>query len=299
MSILAGILIGISVFMHVGWNALSKATKPSMSFYLLMNGLGGIIWLPFFIISRGDFWGLPFKFYLFILISWFFQVLYMYGLANGYKRSDISLVYPLIRAFPVVLLAIITGIFHIGKPLTFYPFTGMVLISLGCIIMSLPPLHNFSIKGFNRQSLCFIAVGAIGTVGYTLVDSQSVAILAATDRNSISTILGFLFLIQLGLTIGEIPFILWSREEKKIFRSLSGRKIWVPALAGIFSTGAYGLVLFAMKYVTNVSYVQAFRQLSLPLGFIVGITFLHEKNTLTKSLGMFLIFFGLIIVSVL
>ena len=36
-------------------------------------------------------------------------------------------------------------------------------------------------------------------------------------------------------------------------------------------TGAYGLVLAAMAYVPNVSYVAAFRQMSIPLGAILGV----------------------------
>ena len=68
-------------------------------------------------------------------------------------------------------------------------------------------------------------------------------------------------------------------------------------MAGICCSGAYALILFAMQHVSNVSFIQAFRQLSLPLGFLVGVFFLHEKNSLTKTVGMILILTGLIIVS--
>jgi drug/metabolite transporter (DMT)-like permease len=49
-----------------------------------------------------------------------------------------------------------------------------------------------------------------------------------------------------------------------------------------------------MQYVTNVSFIQAFRQLSLPLGFLAGVLFLHEKSSATKITGLLLILAGLL-----
>ncbi len=51
----------------------------------------------------------------------------------------------------------------------------------------------------------------------------------------------------------------------------------------------------ATGMVTNVSYVQAFRQMSLPVGMLLGIIFLKEKCTLTKVVGITFIIGGLII----
>ena len=61
----------------------------------------------------------------------------------------------------------------------------------------------------------------------------------------------------------------------------------------MFATSAYVLVLLAYHYVDNASYVQAFRQMSLPLGVFLGVFFLKEKITLPKMLGLFLIIAGL------
>ena len=55
---------------------------------------------------------------------------------------------------------------------------------------------------------------------------------------------------------------------------------------------AFGDILVDM--VSNVSYLQAFRQLSLPLGVAMGIIFLHEKFTVPKVIGVIMIVIGLI-----
>jgi len=49
-----------------------------------------------------------------------------------------------------------------------------------------------------------------------------------------------------------------------------------------------------MGFVSNVSYLQAFRQMSLPLGVFAGIWFLKERFTLPKIIGTVLVVAGLI-----
>lgn len=297
MSITAAILIFISVFMHVTWNMLSKTKTPSTAFYLIMNFVGGIIWLPFFVMSYDSFIGLPAVFYWLFAGSVVSEVVYMYGLAHGYKHGDISLIYPLVRALPVVILAVITLIAQIGKPFGVVALLGMIIIVIGCIIMPFQSFRNISFKGLNTIALLFILLGALGTTGYTLCDSQALKQIAIDGKVTNVCTLGYLFLIQMGLTIGEIPLVIFDATERAAIGNFKGKAIFYPILAGICCSGAYALILFAMQHVSNVSFIQAFRQLSLPLGFIVGVFFLHEKNSLTKTVGMSLILTGLIIVS--
>lgn len=64
--------------------------------------------------------------------------------------------------------------------------------------------------------------------------------------------------------------------------------------AGIFLT--YSLVLISMGYVTNVSYVVAFRQLSIPIGLILGILLLKERVCGPKITAVVLLFTGVVLV---
>ena len=297
MTITAAILVFISVFMHATWNLLSKSTRPSTAFYIIMNFIGGIIWLPFFIMSAKTFWGLPPVFYWLLAGSCVAEVVYMYGLAHGYKHADISLIYPLVRALPVVLLAIITLTAGIGKSFGIPTLLGMITIAAGCIIMPFPSFKNVSFKGLNGIALVFILLGALGTTGYTLCDSEALKQIVPDGKVSNTCTLGYLFLIQMGLTLGEVPLIVFDKTEREAMKKLWNKDIIYPIIAGICSSGAYALILFAMQHVQNVSYIQAFRQLSLPIGFLAGLIFLHEKSSSTKIAGMILIFVGLLIVA--
>ena len=51
-----------------------------------------------------------------------------------------------------------------------------------------------------------------------------------------------------------------------------------------------------MQFVTSVTYIQAFRQLSLPIGVLAGIFLLHERCPLPKIAGVILIVAGLLLV---
>ena len=58
----------------------------------------------------------------------------------------------------------------------------------------------------------------------------------------------------------------------------------------------YGLVLISMGYVTDVSYVVAFRQLSIPIGLLFGIFFLREMAWAPKITAVSLLFAGVVLV---
>ena len=49
-----------------------------------------------------------------------------------------------------------------------------------------------------------------------------------------------------------------------------------------------------MGLVTNISFLQVFRQMSLPLGVAAGILILHEKVSVPKIVGTALIVCGLV-----
>ncbi len=53
-----------------------------------------------------------------------------------------------------------------------------------------------------------------------------------------------------------------------------------------------------MNYVTDISYVAAFRQLSIPLGAIFGMWLLKEPCFPPKIAGISIIFAGLVMVAI-
>lgn len=289
------ILVFISVFLHAAWNTISKGTKPSLAFYTLMCFTASAIWLPFFIISDINFFSLSGTFYLLLAGSIAGEILYMAGLASAYRQSDISLVYPVARALPVMLVAVTTIIFKIGQPLAPWDIAGMVILTAGCLIMPIKSFRGFSLKPYCSSVMLFIITAAAGTTMYTIFDSCAMELLEEIKKLSILDTMAYLFIIEFSQAVGQLVISLCIKRERLYLKKLAFRSIY-PVAAGCCSSSAYALILLAMTYVTNVSYIQAFRQLSLPLGFAAGVFFLHEKATLPKIIGVIVILTGLLTV---
>ena len=296
MTLIAFFLIFISVFLHVAWNMLSKGTTPSLAFYSLLSFTASVIWLPFFVASDIHLAQLPLSFYLLAAGSVIGEIIYMTGLAYGYKKSDISLVYPVVRALPVMMVALVTTFFKLGREqLDWFDYAGMLLITGGCFLMPLKSLKGFSLKAYCSSVIVFILLGVLGTTMYTIFDSSAIKIIRdISGKISVADTLGYLFLIEFCMAWGELFCVRCSKEEWACFKELLKRPLY-PVVAGVCSSSAYGLVLFAMGYVTNVSFLQAFRQISLPVGFIAGVTILHEKSYWTKVVGVAVIAAGLLV----
>ena len=108
MTLVAFLLVLVSVFLHAGWNFLSKKQIPSLSFYSLTSTTAALLWLPCFLLSDLRLGNLPAMFWPILAGSLVSEFIYIYGLANAYRKDDICLVYPLTRALPVLLTAAVT-----------------------------------------------------------------------------------------------------------------------------------------------------------------------------------------------
>jgi drug/metabolite transporter (DMT)-like permease len=295
MTLGAFILIFLSSFLHVTWNFLSKSTRPSLAFYLLMSAMSSLIWAPCLFLGDFPFRALPAQFYLLLLGSVTAELVYVSGLVYAYRRGDISLVYPIMRALPVLMVALLSIFFSLGRQFSMLALGGMALTSLGCLLMPLRDFRSLRFSGGQRNVMRYVLVAALGTTFYTLFDSSALKVIAETaGQRTVMQALAYLFLVEFGMMLGEIVLVLSIPGELDSLRKLWGRS-YAPLVAGACSSSGYGLVLLAMTQVDNVAYIQAFRQMSLPLGFLAGIFILKEAKSAPKIVGLVLICVGLVL----
>lgn len=293
------LLISASVLLHAGWHFLSKQQRGGMAFFLLIS-LGSLFFtLPFSLCSGVDLTMLPPKFWLFAALGGLCGVVCNSGLSFGYRIADVSLVYPMARALPVLLTALITEIVYFtigyGAPLGVTGIISMIVVFAGCLIMPLKDFRSITPDHYlkNKAMPC-ILIAALGTTGYTVFDKAGLdllleyggaknMILGSCAYSTIREVFLFFFLFSAVLLIPH--------ERAGLKKDLP--KQWLGYVSGIFAAMAYILVLIAMHLVTNVSYIQAFRQMSLPVGVFLGVFFLKEKAGLPKIIGLLLIVAGL------
>ena len=296
MTFIALGLIIFSAGLHAAWNFLSKSGTPSIGYFFLTNFAATVVTIPFTIFGPIDYTTLSLRFWVTVFCSILCEMAYVTALANGYRRAEISFFYPMSRSLPVVFTFVLCSLLGIGKEISFAAMTGMVLVTLGCLILPIQKFGNIRLKDYFNSTMPFVLLGASGTTGYTIFDSISCNYLYTYGGNRMLIALGYLGIIEVGILLGTTSVLLFSAKERTIVKNLLGTKS--PYLSGIFSVGAYGLVLVAMGLVTNVSFIQAFRQLSLPIGVALGIFVLKEKVSAPKLIGVAMLLTGLVLTAV-
>ena len=294
MSFIAFILIFISALLHASWHFMVKQSKPVHALFIPISGANWIFTFIFVMISGCAMFEQSSKIYLCAAGGGVCGVICNLGLSHAYRVSEVSLAYPLARALPVILTMLITAVSGLGKPLTPIGVIAMLIIFAGCLIMPLESFSKIRKSDYINRSLPGIICAAVGTTGYTIFDSIGVKQFIA-DNPQIPKMYAPLVYSNIRETFlftALVLTVLAISSERKCLK-LSVFTSWKPYCAGIFAGSAYALVLAAMPYVTNVSFVQAFRQISLPIGMLLGVVFLHEKCKRPKYIGMLLIVAGL------
>ncbi len=298
MTLTAFILIVISAAMHVAWNTIAKKTHTSVPLYTLICTTAMLTWLhvqfwtPIHVLS------LPTKFWLFTIGSVLSDaVLYCIGLTLSYARLEMSTAYPIMRALPILMTMLFTGLFGLGAPLSIFAKFGIVLVFIGCLHMPLKSYADFKFSNYLTISMLCVLMAALGTTGYTIFDSQAQkALKTAVEGMGFSkTTISVTYYSTRGICLSTTLWLmsLSTAHNRKIMADFIRKRDWHPLVAGACASATYMLVLLSMHYVTNVSYVQVFRQMGLPFGMLAGIFILKEKCAAIKFIGCALIIIGL------
>jgi multidrug transporter EmrE-like cation transporter len=226
-------------------------------------------------------------------------MVYYVGLAGAYRHGDMSVAYPLARALPARLVTIVSFFLGLGKPLSAWGMAGIAAVVLGCLIL---PLTSFrSVKLANYANICcaLAFLAACGTGGYTLVDNEALRQLRNTPALNLSglqiTVL-FMTLETFTTTLALALYVALSQTERQACRSILQTRKRQAIFTGLIITGTYGLVLAAMAHVTNISYLAAFRELSIPLGAFLGMIFQKEPAYSPKLIGIGVVLIGLLLI---
>lgn len=297
MTTIATILLIISAVTHAGWNVISKKEHPTQAFYLVANTMGVVCVSPFLLYYSDLLPFVPSSVWVIVGLSGFFLAAYLEALAGAYRTGDISIAYPLVRSLPVVFVFLITLVLGNGRPPGGWFLGGSILIVFGCIFLPLKAFDDFHFSNYMNLCCLLALLGAVGVAAYTVADDMALRSLRALPGNPVGPVPGtliYMVLEGISCSIWQALFVLVDRRERrdlpKVLKSYKGS----AALTGLGIYLTYGIVLVSMNYVSNVSYVAAFRQLSVPLGALFGMALLKEPRHLPKLFGIATIFLGLV-----
>lgn len=303
MSWFAAVLIITSAFMHALWNFISKRRSPTVAFFFVAAVWAVLVVLPILILLWDTLFFVPPFVWLLITLTGVAQAVYFSGLAGAYQRGDISLAYPLARALPVLAVAGISILLGKGGEIGRLSLLGMVLISAGCIILPLPHFRRLRLRDYADGVYLMAIVAAVGTTAYTLIDDSALRQLRTTAGIPLNTTWITLLFITLQVLSTAVMMglatLLNPTERQRLAAMIHNRPLFLSGLlTGVVMMTTYGLVLASMAYVRNVSYVAAFRQLSIPIGAVLGMTLQKEARHRPKVMGIVIISMGLILVGI-
>lgn len=294
MQNIAIILVLISVFLHLAWNSISKKTEPTLAFFSLAYG-GSVLLCSPILYFDGKLSQLPSSFWLFILATGLAQTIYLAGLSWAYKHGDISITYPIARALPVFFVALITFLFSLGDELLTAHYLSFTLILLGAFILPFEQIKN---NPKLKNSIAFTVIAALGTTAYAIIDDNALKIMIENGYKPIFA--GFTYMTLQGLSyiLWASPVVFLIKSEKASFKKCYQSQKNLCISTGLIISTTYALVLLAMSYSSNVSFIVALRQLSIPLSVIIGIKYFKEQYSKHKIIGASLMFLGLVILAV-
>ncbi|MBR0057464.1 MAG: hypothetical protein IJP66_09070 [Kiritimatiellae bacterium] len=295
------LLIVASAALHATWNMIVKKSRTGLAMYATLCSVGAIWTFAVRFFTPLNFFSQPAAFYGWQALMLLSEFSYAYGLIASYRALDMSVAYPIMRSLPILLLAGVTTALGIGKPLSAHAVLGMGMAFTGCLFLPLSKFSDFRPSRYLDKSFAYVIFVALGTTGYTLCDSQSQKVMVeaanAAGIEVSKTLFSLTYYSFRSLLLASTLWvvILCGRESRADAVALWRRRSWTPLLAGCCSSMTYILVLIAMHSVTNVAYVQTFRQTGLLFGLAEAVFILKERCTAPKVIGTALVLGGLAI----
>lgn len=294
-------LLFLSALLHAGWNLLSKSRHPSAAFFLIACCSGAILLSPTLFLFRetvilfipGRVWGL-------LAATGFCLALYYTSLAGAYRSGDISVAYPLARSSPVIVVSIMALLLGRGDQITGRAVAGIVLVVGGCFLIPLRRFTDLHPQNFLNATCGLALLAAMGSSGYSILDDEALRILRTEPGilpgNTQVTLL-YACLEALSAACWLTVFVTFRRNGRASLRRVLNADLGHAVAAGTAIYLSYTLVLMSLAFVNNVSYAVGFRQLSIPLGAVLGFMFLREAPHPPKLAGLAIMGTGLMLLA--
>ncbi len=299
MTLTAILLVLLSATMHAGWNMFSKQRSPSIGFFMLATW-GTILWFsPILVMTADLIIQIPISLWGLLLFSGFFQAMYYTGLAGAYARGALSVAYPLARSLPAILVVVLSFMVGRGDELSFVALFGIAAIVIGALILPMGDFRDIKVSHYLNLSCGFAVIAAVGTAGYSFLDDRGMEMLTLLPAKTKDWQRALLFLVLECLFTAFWLHLLmcFTRLSTREFREKRAELVKPALFAGLAIGATYGIILLAMTHTANVSYIVALRQVSIPIGTLLGIFILKEKSSLPRFVGVTVLFAGLVLVA--
>ena len=281
-------LVILAGFIHATWNIAAKKANGDARFAFQSAVFVTLFWAPLGLWLGWDVvphwgateWGL-------VVASGVLHVVYYVMLLRGYRKSDLTVVYPLARGTGPLLSSLV-AIAFLGERISLTGLAGIAGVVLGVFLVAGGPrlwraTHDAVQRERVRKGVRYgVLIGAF-IAAYTVADSYAVKFVA------MSPILLDYFgnFVRVGLLV---PAALRDRATT----ARMWRAQWKYALlVAVISPVSYVLVLYAVQQ-APISHVAPAREVSMLFAALIGGQLLREGDRLLRVVGAAFIAAGVV-----
>ena len=279
MTLNAFALIILAGLIHACWNIAAKKAGGDSRFAFFTSALMMFFWAPLgWWLGRDavPLWGV--KEWAFVAASGVLHVLYYVILLRGYRKADLTVVYPLARGSGPLLSSMV-AITVLGERITALGALGIVGVVGGVFLIAGGPAllraaHEPAARSRVLTGVAYGLVTGAFIASYTVVDGYAVKVLLMSP----------ILLDYMG------NFLRVAILAPAVLRDLpTARAMWLAQwrfalLVAVVSPVAYVLVLYAMRE-APMSHVAPAREVSMLFAALIGGHLLGEGDRVARLCG--------------
>ncbi|KIQ31572.1 membrane protein [Variovorax paradoxus] len=288
MPLSAFALILLAGVIHAGWNIAAKKANGDVRFSFQTSVFNMLIWAPVGVTLGWNVvpgWGLTE--WGFVALSGVLHIFYFIVLLRGYRRSDLTVVYPLARGSGP-LLSSLAAVLFLGERISAIGVAGIAGVVGGVFLVAGgPKLWRKAHDPVQRERVLKGVRYGVLTGGfiaaYTVADSYAVKFLAMSPilLDYFGNLVRMVLLAPVALKDRATTARMWRAQWK------------YALLVAAVSPVSYVLVLYAVQQ-APISHVAPAREVSMLFAALIGGHLLREGDRLLRLLGALFIAAGVV-----
>lgn len=282
------VLVVMAALLHAIWNLAAKRAGGDHRFAFLSALLVTLLWLPvaaWFGLRELALWSA--WTWACVMASAVLHLVYFTVLLQGYRVSDLTVVYPVARGSGP-LLAVLGAWLWLGEPTGWQGAAGALLVCLGVFVVAGGPglwsrPHAAAERGRVLAGLRWGGLTGGFIAAYTVVDAYAVKVLLVSP-----------VLLDYVGNVLRLPFLAPAALRDRGALRLAFRAQWPYALVvAVLGPLGYVLVLYAVT-LAPLSHVAPARELSMLFAAVLGGQLLGERDRTLRLAGAVCIALGVV-----
>ncbi len=286
MPLSALVLVILAGLIHASWNIAAKKAGGDARFAFFTSVVLMLVWAP---VGLWAAWGvLPgwgWAEWALVTLSGVLHVLYYVVLLRGYRKADLTVVYPLARGSGPLLSSLV-AVMLLGEQISALGLAGIAGVTGGVFLIAGGPgllraAHDPAQRRRVHKGMLYGLVTGVFIASYTVVDGYAVKFMLMSPIlvDYLGNFVRLALLAPAVLRDRAAAWLLWHQQWK------------YALLVGTISPVSYVLVLYAMQ-VAPLSHVAPAREVSMLFAALIGGHLLGEGDRLQRLCGAALIAAG-------